>query len=109
MAFEEPKHGHKTTSRRRGRAPTPARIFITEQPTSRTLSVCWSDPRSGHYADQVWRKGVARKSSFCVLTGMRIRPGDAVFRPRAGETYVPANHEYMLLAEAVPEEAGLVT
>ncbi|MEX3982542.1 DUF3331 domain-containing protein [Paraburkholderia sp. EG287A] len=49
--------------------PVVARISIVEQLTSQTLSVCWSDPQSGHYADQVWRKGVARKPSICALTG----------------------------------------
>ncbi|MFP3552268.1 DUF3331 domain-containing protein [Paraburkholderia sp. SIMBA_049] len=109
LESEENKQDCKVTARRRGRAATPARIFIVEQPTSQTLTVCWSDPQSGHYADQLWRKGVARRSSFCVLTGTRIRPGDAVFRPRAGETHLPANREYMLLAAAVPIEAGVVT
>ena len=85
--------------------PVPARISIIEQPTSQTLSVCWSDPQSGHYADQVWRKGVARKQSSCVLTGMRIYPGDSVFRPRASETYVPGNRDRMILAAVVPEDS----
>ena len=81
--------------------PVPARISIIEQPTSQTLSVCWSDPQSGYYADQVWRKGVARRPSFCVLTGMRIDPGDSVFRPRTSETYVPGNRDRMILASVV--------
>ncbi|WP_109477356.1 DUF3331 domain-containing protein [Paraburkholderia sp. C35] len=103
------RRARKETPRRRGRAATPARIFIVEQPTSLTLTVCWSDPQSGHYGEQLWRKGVARRASFCVLTGERIRPGDAVFRPRAGESHLPANRDYMLLAAAVPAEASLVT
>ncbi|MEX3786462.1 DUF3331 domain-containing protein [Paraburkholderia sp. BR14374] len=102
-------YGHKAIYRRNGRVATPARVFIVEQPTAQTLTVCWSDPQSGHYTGQLWRKGVARRSSFCVLTGMRIRPGDAVFRPRAGETYAPANRDYMLLAAAVHEGASLAT
>jgi hypothetical protein len=87
--------------------PLPAHITILEQLSSKTLSVCWSDPRSGHYADQVWRIGVARSNSFCVLTGMPIRRGDPVFRPRACETYIPANRHRMILASAVrPARAG---
>jgi hypothetical protein len=89
--------------------PVVARISIVEQLTSQTLSVCWSDPQSGHYADQVWRKGVARKPSFCVLTGMRIYPGDRVFQPRACKTNVPANRDRMILAAVVPEDPVLVT
>lgn len=87
--------------------PTPARIFVVDQPSSQTLSVCWSDPRYGHYAAQMWRKGNARRSDVCVLTGAQIRPGDAVFRPHAGEKHAPVNREYMLLASAVPEDASL--
>jgi hypothetical protein len=82
--------------------PPPAHISILEQLSSKTLSVCWSDPRSGHYADQVWRIGLARMDSFCVLTGMPIRRGDPVFRPRACESYFPANRDRMILASAVP-------
>ena len=89
--------------------PVPTHISIVEQLTSQTLSVCWSDPQSGHYADQVWRKGVARRPSFCVLTGMPIYPGDSVFRPRACETYVPANRDRMILAAVVPEDSIPVT
>jgi len=89
--------------------PVPARISIVEHLTSQTLRVCWSDPQSGHYADQVWRKGVARRPSSCVLTGMRIHPGDSVFRPRARQTYVPANRDRMILAAVVPEDSILVT
>ncbi|MEX3936377.1 DUF3331 domain-containing protein [Paraburkholderia phymatum] len=85
--------------------PVPARVSIVEQLTSQTLSVRWSDSQSGHYADQVWRKGVARSSSFCVLTGMRIYPGDSVFRPRACESYVPANCDRMILAAVVREDS----
>jgi hypothetical protein len=89
--------------------PPPAHISILELLSSKTLSVCWSDPRSGHYADQVWRIGLARKDAFCVLTGRPIRRGDPVFRPRACETYFPANRNRMILASEVPGYArGIV-
>ncbi|MGY6126952.1 DUF3331 domain-containing protein (plasmid) [Paraburkholderia strydomiana] len=84
--------------------PFIARIVIVEMRTSQTLSVDWSDPQSGHYIDQIWRKGVARTPSFCTLTGTRIRPGDSVFQPRTDEMYVPANRDYMLLAAAVRKD-----
>ncbi|MEX3936400.1 DUF3331 domain-containing protein [Paraburkholderia phymatum] len=89
--------------------PVAARISIVEQRTSQTLIVCWSDPQSGHYADQVWRKGVARRSSFCALTGMRIYPGDRVFQPYACKAHVPANRDRMILAAVVSEDPVLVT
>ena len=83
--------------------PAPAHVSIVEQLTPQTLSVCWSDAQSGHYADQVWRRCIARRPSVCVLTGMHIRPGDFVFRPRAGRARAPANRDYMILAASVPE------
>ncbi|WP_225031210.1 DUF3331 domain-containing protein [Paraburkholderia sp. XV] len=86
----------------------PAHVCILEQLSSKTLSVCWSDPRSGHYADQVWRFGLARMDSFCVLTGMPIRRGDAVFRPRACESHFPANCDRMILASAVPSGSPMI-
>lgn len=85
--------------------PVTARISIVERLTARSLSVCWSDPQSGHYADQVWRKGVARRPSICVLTGRCIHPGDSVFRPRVRERYVPANRDRMILAAVVHEDS----
>ncbi|WP_229518108.1 DUF3331 domain-containing protein [Paraburkholderia terrae] len=83
--------------------PLPDRITILEKLSTKTVSVCWSDSRTGHYADQVWRLGIARISAHCVLTGKQILRGDPVFRPRASETYSPGNKERMMLASAVPE------
>ncbi|MPW19243.1 DUF3331 domain-containing protein [Paraburkholderia sp. CNPSo 3157] len=88
----------------RGRPPT--QICILEQPSSITLSVYWSDACSGHYADQEWRMGVAREDSLCVLTGMSIRRGDSVFRPRVHGTQCPGNYGRMILASAVPGYLG---
>ena len=55
----------------------------------------------GHYADQVWRVGLARTGSRCVLSGAAIRPGDTVFRPRTQGSRMPINHNRMILASAV--------
>ncbi|WP_227747287.1 DUF3331 domain-containing protein [Paraburkholderia franconis] len=79
----------------------PAHVSIVAQLSSQTLSVYWSDPQSGHYADQVWRLGIAHRPSNCVLTGMPIHLGDTVFRPHASETRVPVNRHRMILAAAV--------
>ncbi|ALL66468.1 Protein of unknown function (DUF3331) [Paraburkholderia caribensis MBA4] len=81
----------------------PSRVSVLEQLSSKSLSVYWSDPRSGHYANQVWRIGVARIDAFCALSGMPICRGDAVYRPRVSPSYLPANHNRMILAAAVPE------
>ncbi|CAG4901204.1 DUF3331 domain-containing protein [Paraburkholderia saeva] len=79
-----------------------AHVTILDQPSSKTLSVCWSDPTSGYYGDQIWRIGLARQASFCVLSGRPIRYGDAVFRPRSCDIHCPANRDRMILAAAVP-------
>ncbi|MDN7652757.1 DUF3331 domain-containing protein [Burkholderia multivorans] len=68
------------------------------------ISISWSNPCMGHYTDQVWRIGLARTSAVCMLSGVSIRPGDAVFRPRVRGSHVPINHDRMILASAV---AGL--
>ncbi|WP_087733175.1 DUF3331 domain-containing protein [Paraburkholderia piptadeniae] len=81
--------------------PPPSHVSILERLSSKSLSVCWSVPRSGHYADQVWRIGLARVDSFCVLTGMPIWRGDSVFRPRVSPSFFPANHNRMILASVV--------
>lgn len=79
-----------------------AHVTILDQPSSKTLSVCWSDPTSGYYGDQTWRIGLARHASFCALTGRPIRYGDAVFRPRSCDIHCPANRDRMILAAAIP-------
>ncbi|CAN7665164.1 DUF3331 domain-containing protein [Paraburkholderia sp. SIMBA_054] len=81
----------------------PSRVSVLEQLSSKSLSVYWSDPRSGHYANQVWRIGIARINAFCALSGMPICRGDAVYRPRVSPSYLPANHNRMILAAVVPE------
>lgn len=85
------------------REQCPARISVVEYLTPRALIICWSDPQSGHYTDQLWRIGVSRRRSHCALTGMPICRGDRVFRPRTRKTYLPANCDCMILATAVLE------
>ncbi len=55
----------------------------------------------GHYSDQVWRAGFAQAESICMLSGMSIRAGDPVFRPRVQRLHVPINHNRMILASAI--------
>ncbi len=81
----------------------PLRISIVERLTESTLSVDWSDPCLGHYSDQIWRIGLARVNSNCVLTGVPIRRGDTIFRPRLGGMYRPANSHRMILASAASD------
>jgi hypothetical protein len=83
------------------RVAQPARIFVHEILSAHTLSVCWSDAQTGHYAEQVWRLGLARDVGFCALSGRPIVPGDDVFRPRRSVVCVPANWNRMILASVV--------
>lgn len=82
------------------RITQPAQIFVLEVLSANTLSVCWSDPRAGRYAEQVWRSGFARNGAYCALSGKPIVQGDKIFRP--GRSFVcPANWDRMMLASEV--------
>ncbi|MHB9841682.1 DUF3331 domain-containing protein [Paraburkholderia terrae] len=85
--------------------PRPARLLVHEILTSHTLSICWSDSQTGHYAEQVWRLGLARNDGYCALSGRPIVEGDEVFRPRRSAVYVPANWNRMILASQIKLEA----
>ncbi|MEM5434615.1 DUF3331 domain-containing protein [Paraburkholderia diazotrophica] len=78
-----------------------ARISDIERVSSRSIRLCWSDPLFGHYADQVWRIGLARKDSFCDLSGLAVHRGDVVFSPRLHKRYYPANGDRVILASQV--------
>jgi hypothetical protein len=80
---------------------SPLHISIVEKLSSTTISVCWSDPCLGHYANQIWGIGSARGDAICALSGERIRRGDSIFRPRAYGSQVPINRHRMMLASAV--------
>ncbi|MEM5365304.1 DUF3331 domain-containing protein [Paraburkholderia azotifigens] len=80
---------------------SPSHISIVEKLSSTTISIRWSDPCLGHYANQIWGIGLARADAICVLSGKPIRRGDSVFRPRAYRSQVPVNHHRMMLASAV--------
>lgn len=82
----------------------PTRFQIVERLSRETLSIYWSDARTGLYADQLWRLGRARIRSFCVLTGVPIQVGDLVFRPKSHSTSSPANRDFMILADMVHDE-----
>ena len=81
--------------------PLPARIVVQEILSAHTLSISWSDSQTGHYAEQIWRLGLARDDGFCALSGRPIVRGDEVFRPRRSMTLVPANWRRMILASDV--------
>jgi Domain of unknown function (DUF3331) len=86
------------------RVGAPARLEIVERISWQTLSIYWSDARTGLYADQHWRLGRARERSVCALTGAAIEVGDLIYRPRAHGPGKPANGHFMILAAMVQAE-----
>jgi hypothetical protein len=74
-----------------------AKIEILDQPTSRLAVLSWRDPTGCSYCYQTWYKALARRAGRCALSGVPIRPGDAVFRPRLKNTR-PVNATAMILA-----------
>lgn len=75
-------------------------VVVLDRPSTMTVTVQWCDSTSGRYGDQVWRVGISKESAVCVLTGARIKMGDAIYRPRAcGQS--PLNAREMILASSI--------
>lgn len=86
----------------------PSSIRLLERHGAIGATVAWSDPTSGCYGEQLWRRCIARRSGHCVLSGMSIARGDAVYCPRKGNP-LPSNSEAMILAvvlEALPVDTS---
>jgi hypothetical protein len=80
----------------------PATMSVMERMSEHTATVFWSDPQSGHYAEQIWRRGYAQKDSFSALTGAPILQGDVIFRPRTSLSgVIPGNWDRMILESEV--------
>ncbi|WP_241974987.1 DUF3331 domain-containing protein [Paraburkholderia sp. BL17N1] len=84
--------------------PRPSRIFVQEILSVHTVSIYWSDSQTGHYAEQLWRLGLARVAGCCALSGRPISSGERVFRPRRSPMNVPGNWDRMVLASAILEQ-----
>ncbi|RQS63128.1 DUF3331 domain-containing protein [Burkholderia sp. Bp8984] len=82
-------------------APAAARIRIVEILSDTSVTVRWSDPRFGHFGEQVWHCVTARTASRCVLTGAPINRGDRVYRPQGRGRTIPCNWDRMIHAAAV--------
>jgi hypothetical protein len=74
-------------------------VRVLDRPSSTTATIVWSDPTSCYYGDQVWRRSVARQSGVCAATGLPIRAGDDVYKPRCKP--MPANGNAVILASVV--------
>lgn len=87
--------------------PRPSSIRLLERHGAVGATLAWSDPTSGCYGEQLWRRCIARRAGQCVVSGTRIAKGDAVYRPRKAVP-APSNSEAMILAavlEALPVDA----
>ncbi len=80
------------------RYETHATIVILERPSPSTVVVSWRDATRCSYGYQYWYKGFARRGGTCAMSGVHIRRGDVVFRPRRTNV-MPANMSAMILAE----------
>ena len=78
------------------------RLVVSEQLSSQTLSVCWSDSRTGHHSDQVWRFGIAHAEAYCSISGAKIKRGDTIVRPFGVKTFASTSKPIMVLASMLP-------
>lgn len=83
-----------------GRPADSASFTIVDRVSDRSILICWCDATLGHYAEQLWIRGVARRSTLCVLSGLRVKRGDIVYRPST-RAQRPANCEEVILAVVV--------
>jgi hypothetical protein len=74
-----------------------AAIQILERPTPTSAVLSWRDPTGSSYGYQVWQKRIAKRAGNCALTGLPIRRGDPVFRPKEASVS-QANAAAMILA-----------
>jgi hypothetical protein len=85
-------------------SPRKAVASLLERPSSRSATIAWCDPTSCRYGEQNWRAGVAKKPGICALSGMRISPGDAIYKPRQTRQ-PPVNADEMILFSVVNDVA----
>ena len=83
------------------RSPASALIKILERLSPTSVTVCWCDATSGRYGEQLWTLGVSPCQAICALSGLQIRRGDAVYRPRSLARSRPSNGGLSILASVV--------
>jgi hypothetical protein len=101
--MRQPDAGYRARAPRRDqtscRDAVPPVITVLERLSTTTVVLCWRSTTC-HYGDQVWVRGVARNSGQCAISGVPIRRGDAVYRPRNRGRRVPVNVSAMIRASA---------
>ncbi|RAR62328.1 uncharacterized protein DUF3331 [Paraburkholderia unamae] len=88
-----------------GRPADLANCTIVDRISACSIMVRWGDATAGHYGEQLWKRGIARRSTYCILSGMRVRRGDIVYRP-CTRGLRPANCEEVILAGVLEEADG---
>ena len=73
-------------------------ISDIERRSRGTIAMDWTDATHGHYGEQLWSLGVARRKSICALSGETINRGDSIYRPRQRGRNTPTNAAAMILA-----------
>jgi hypothetical protein len=79
-------------------------VRLIDRPSRSTATIEWRDATHCCYGDQVWRTSRARVAGVCAMSKRPIRPGDAIYKPRACRP-MPVNGEAMILRcvlEAAP-------
>ncbi|MEX4002163.1 DUF3331 domain-containing protein [Paraburkholderia sp. EG285A] len=95
--------GHRPASATFSKQSMPARrahLAFVETWSENLISVSWSDPTNGRYAEQPWRLCIARSRGMCALTGADILRGDRIYRPFSRGT-PPVNADWTVLASAL--------
>ncbi|WP_321917645.1 MULTISPECIES: DUF3331 domain-containing protein [unclassified Paraburkholderia] len=85
-----------------GGATDLANCTIVDRISACSIMVRWRDATVGHYGEQLWKRGNARRSTWCILSGMRVRRGDIVYRP-CMRGLRPMNCEEVILARVLEE------
>jgi Domain of unknown function (DUF3331) len=65
----------------------------------RQLWLRWVEPGRSHYGEQRWLLVAAKRSGYCILSGLPIRRGEMVFRPWGRPP--PPNADKMILSQQV--------
>lgn len=96
-------------SERRPQVATPLKgvqVRLIDRPSRSTATIEWRDPTHCCYGDQVWRTSRARVAGVCAMSGRPVRPGDAVYKPRACRP-MPINSDAMILRSVLEEAPTL--
>ncbi|WP_345789593.1 DUF3331 domain-containing protein [Paraburkholderia terrae] len=73
-------------------------ISDVERRSRATIAIDWADSTFGHYGEQLWSLGIARRKAVCALSGEPINRGDSIYRPRLIGGRIPLNSSAMILA-----------